>query len=151
MLRSFKSLCDVVAPPIAPLEAGAKEDWKKVESSLSLELPDDYKNLVTSYGSGCWKQFLWILNPFSTNRNLNLIEQATCQLTAEREIRASCPEDVPFALYPESAGLFPWAITDNGDRLYWLTEGDPSDWPIIVYESRGPRFDRHKLSCCDFL
>lgn len=58
---------------------------------------------------------------------------------------------MPFALYPEPGGLFPWGLTDNGDRLYWLTEGEPNSWVSIIYESRGPRYDRHAIGCCEFL
>jgi hypothetical protein len=76
---------------------------------------------------------LWILNPFAANRYLNLVQQARRQLEAERMIRAERPSDMPFSLHPERGGLFPWAMTDNGDRLYWLTEGDPNHWPTVIY------------------
>ncbi|WP_161602071.1 SMI1/KNR4 family protein [Tautonia marina] len=127
------------------------EGFAAVETRLALELPNDYKRLVCAYGSGSWKGFLWVLNPFSPNPYLNLLEQAQRHLDAERVIRAGWPADAPFALYPERGGLFPWGMTDNGDRLYWLTEGDPGYWPTVVYESRGPRYDFHRLGCCEFL
>ena len=38
--------------------------------------------------------------------------------------------------YPASGGLLPWAYTENGDELYWLTNGHPDEWGIVVYESR---------------
>jgi hypothetical protein len=114
-------------------------------------LPRDYKALVCAYGTGSWKGFLWVLNPFASNVYLNLFEQAKLQLDAERLLRAKWPEQIPFALYPEPGGLFPWAMTDNGDRLYWLTKGEPDCWPTVVYESRGPGYDYHELCCCAFL
>lgn len=151
MTTSFAQLCDAISPPAKAIEAGNTEGFLAVEARLVLGLPGDYKRLICAYGSGSWKGFLWVLNPFSSNRYLNLFEQALQQLDAERVIRTNWPGDVPFALYPERGGLFPWGITDNGDRLYWLTEGDPDRWPTLVYESRGPRYDRHELGCCEFL
>jgi hypothetical protein len=127
------------------------EAFTAVESRISLLLPDDYKRLVCAFGTGSWKSFLWVLNPFSSNRFLNLLEKEQHQLDAERTIRAQWPKNVPFALYPEPGGLFPWALTDNGDRLYWLTKGNPDEWTTVIFESRGPEYDCHELSCCDLL
>jgi hypothetical protein len=150
-MAGYAQLCDAVPPPCNPVEAGSIEAFTDVEARLALALPDDYKRLVCAYGTGSWKGFLWVLNPFSANRHLNLLAQAQRQLAAERAIRTVWPRNVPFALYPEGGGLFPWGMTDNGNRLYWLTTGDPAAWPTVVYESRGPRHDRHELSCCAFL
>jgi hypothetical protein len=151
MSASFARLCQAVPPPVHPSEAGSTQAFARVEDRLDLELPDAYKQLVTAYGTGSWRGFLWVLNPFSANRSLNLLDQAVRQLDAERVIRRKWPDQVPFPLYPEPGGLFPWGMTDNGDRLYWLTEGLPDSWPTIVFESRGPRFDRHERTCCDLL
>lgn len=133
------------------MESGSIEAFAPVEAQLSLLLPMDYKQLICGYGSGSWQEFLWVLNPFSRNKYLNLVEQSRRLLEAERIIRGDWPDLVPFALYPEEGGLFPWGITDNGDRLFWRTEGEPGSWPIIVFESRGPEYECHQLSCCDFL
>jgi hypothetical protein len=148
---AFGDLCKAVPPPDNPFEAGRPEGFTAVEGRLGLALPTDYKSLIGAYGAGSWKGFLWVLNPFASNRYLNLFEQTQRQLDAERTIRADWPKDVPFALYPEPGGLLPWAMTDNGDRLYWVTEGRPDTWDTVVYESRGPEYDRHRMSCCEFL
>jgi hypothetical protein len=148
---AFADLCKAVPPPDNPFEAGSAEGFTAVEGRLGLALPTDYKSLIGAYGTGSWKGFLWVLNPFASNRYLNLFEQAQRQLEAERTIRADWPKDVPFALYPDPGGLLPWAMTDNGDRLYWLTEGRPDTWDTVVYESRGQKYDSHRMSCCEFL
>jgi hypothetical protein len=148
---AFAKLCEAVPPPADPVEAGRAEAMAAVEERLGLALPADYKSLIGAYGTGSWKDFLLVLNPFASNRYLNLFEQTQRQLDAERVIRAAWPSEVPFAIYPEPGGLLPWAMTDNGNRLYWLTQGHPDDWPTVIYESRGPRHDRHQVSCCEFL
>ena len=37
-------------------------------------------------------------------------------------------------------GLLPWGYTDNCDELYWLTDGEPDGWKIVVHESRAPEY-----------
>lgn len=148
---SIESLTRVVSPPAQAADAGSAEQWDQCERQLGLTLPSDYRQLVQTYGTGRWMNFLWVLSPFASNTYINLLDQATRQLDAERTIRAQFPDEMPFPLYPEPEGLFPWAATDNGDRLYWHTRGEPDLWPTIVYESRGPEFDRHLLPCTEFL
>ena len=60
-------------------------------------------------------------------------------------------EEVPYPLYPDPGGLFPWAVSDNGDVLYWLTRGSPDEWEIVVNESRGPQFEGFKEPMTYFL
>ena len=151
MPTPFADLCEVVPPPINAVDAGNPMSFAAVEASLGLILPADYKNLVGAYGTGSWKGFLWVLNPFALNRFLNLLVQTESQLDAERVTRAGCPDQIPFPIHPEPGGLLPWAMTDNGDRLYWLTKGHADHWPTIIYESRGPRYDSFDMSCCEFL
>lgn len=86
-------------------------------------------------------------NGVSDNRHLNLIEQAprdsasgmNC-LAAERYIRNQIGDDYPHAIWPEADGIFPWAVTDNGGRLFWRTRGAPERWPTIYYPSRDPDY-----------
>jgi hypothetical protein len=28
--------------------------------------------------------------------------------------------------------VLPLGRTDNGDELYWVTDGDPDDWPVAL-------------------
>jgi hypothetical protein len=127
------------------------EAFDPIEAVLGLRLPADYKELCCAYGTGAWLRFLHVVNPLAFGAIEDYLAKVTRQLDAERVIRNRWPKQVPFPLYPEPGGLFLGGISDNGDRLYWLTEGEPQDWPIIVYESRGPQFDRFALSCCEFL
>lgn len=52
-------------------------------------------------------------------------------LDQERGSRNSKPEKCPYPFYPEPGGLLPWAGTDNGDRVCWLTEGQPDGWTVV--------------------
>jgi hypothetical protein len=125
--------------------------WQAVEDALQLELPDDYKDVVEAYGSGKFANFLTIFTPFTTNGYLNLFGQRDLALDAYRTLRASHPDAAPFPAHPEPGGLLPWGQTDNGDMVYWLTEGPSQSWPVIVIESRHAFTQRYDLSTTEFL
>lgn len=42
------------------------------------------------------------------------------------------PKRVPYPALPERGGLFPFAHDDCGFEYYWLTDGQPENWPVIV-------------------
>ena len=44
---------------------------------------------------------------------------------------------MPYPLSPEPGGLYPWGSTDNGDWLYWLTNGEPDSWRVIGFSNSG--------------
>jgi hypothetical protein len=145
MASSLRSLMQVAPPPSIPLETGAEDAWPRVEEDLGVPIPPDYREFVHAYGSGCFQRFLWPLNPFSEDENLNLGRQAPMLLWAVQEQKRQAPETVPHPVHPESGGLFPWGRTENGDGLYWLAEGDPARWPVVVAYGAGgalERFDR---------
>ena len=73
-----------------------------------------------------------VLVPGAANQELALEVHANRQLRALREVG----EVVPY----EIDRLLPWAITDNGDVLFWRVEGEPVDWTVVINEGRGPEW-----------
>jgi len=47
--------------------------------------------------------------------------------------------------------VLPLGRTDTGDELYWVTRGDPGDWPVALLESRGARQEVHRMPVTGFL
>jgi hypothetical protein len=136
-------------PPSSPIAADG--DWQAVAKALGTLLPSDYGAFIKRYGTGRISGFLWVYNPFEENVHVNLLSRYPRILAADREIRAAFPDDVPEPLFPEPNGLFPWADTDNGDRLYWRTTADSDSWTVVVWESRGPAYVSYSLSMTGFL
>ena len=141
LMPHIEQLLALVGRPFEPNGTGS--NWTDVEQRLSLAFPEEFKQLVQIFGIGPWANFLYVLSPFASGELL-LERGALRALGVLHEIRRSCPEEVPYAIYPEPLGLFPWAITDNGDTLFWLTEG--YHWPTIVFPPREPIFEVHRLS-----
>ena len=53
--------------------------------------------------------------------------------------------------FPTKPGLLPWGEDDNGCTMYWLVEGPPNDWPIIVNPPRYSEYQQFHLSMTTFL
>ena len=147
----LERLYAVVRPPDSPTEPGAVADWKRVEAELGVKLPDDYKGLIGRYGSGCFGEFLYPLNPFSQNRAGHLLHRGRAILAAERASGMSREQGMPFPLHPDEGGLLPWAVTDNGDTLFWYTHPACASWPVVVRSGRGYRFEVYQRTSAGFL
>jgi hypothetical protein len=160
MADYMKQLREMVPPPAEIFEVGDRDSFAKVEAELGLMLPEDYKQVVQTYGSGQWQGFWYILNPFTQNEFLNFVCQSKMlrpknwsTLDSERERRESTKGIYPYPnpIYPEPGGIIPWALTDNGGRFFWLTKTRPEDWPTIYYPDRSPDFIKYPVSCAELL
>lgn len=118
-------LVAVMPTPNVPFEASSADAWASVEARLGTSLPDDYKEFIGLYGSGRIANFLWIFNPFSSNKNLNLEQQIELQSSVLGELE-SYGEKNPYKSFPAPGGVLPFGITDNGDVVFWRTAGDVS-------------------------
>src|SRR5205814_1895372 len=156
MMGALEELIRMVPPPTRPCESGDDAAFNSVEAALGLRLPEDYKRLIRTYGSGQWQEFWFVLNPFTANEHLNLIRQSQVRrprswsaLDAERAIRES--GTYPHPIYPEPGGILPWALTDNGGRFFWLTADPPEWWPTVYYPDRSPEYAVYEMSCTELL
>lgn len=142
-------LTTLVPPPAAAAPLNASE-WLRVESDVGTQLPTDYKAFVDRYGLGRLSDFIVVFVPMSDNPNADLAVQVERQLGALRELR-DAGEPCPYSFYPEPGGLLPFAATDNGDVLFWLTSGSPDNWSVVVNEARSPLYAAHQCNMVDFL
>lgn len=148
---SIEALAQLIPPPPFPKENGAHQSWVPVESKLGLRLPSDYKQFIAVYGSGSIAGFISLFNPFTNNRYIRLLDQIEDRTEAAKAMKPLFSVQFPFDLYPQTRGLLPFAATGNGDCLYWLTEGDPDSWSVIVVDSREPEWERFNMNTTTFL
>jgi hypothetical protein len=136
MALPASELLRVLPPPHVPREAGASlHEWNAVFAAIGTRLPEDYVQFINRYGTGIVCGFFHVLNPFAANEHVNLLSRWTRTLSAMASLRANPKfgrEMVPFPLYFEPGGLFPWGTTDNGEDLFWKTAGDPDRWTVVV-------------------
>lgn len=145
---SLSKLYEISPPPDHPVDADG--DWEVIEKQVGMKLPDDYRRIIEKYGRGSFGDFLNLIHPFLDPHNF-LLRLETRFLQHERKLHVEFPDEFPFPVYPDPRGLFPWAGTDNGDTLYWLTDGEPERWQVVVWESRGPEHVVYPFGAAEFL
>jgi SMI1-KNR4 cell-wall len=146
---AIDQLRKILPQPSSPAEA--QGSWVDVESALKTKLPHDYMAFIENYGTGQVNNFLSVFNPFSKRANFNLLVQSKNQLEALAELQEQFTEFRTFDLFPKEGGLLPVAMTDNGDTIYWLTQGKTSEWSMVVRDARGPKFEQFKCGFTEFL
>ena len=144
-------LRQLLPPPADPAEPGRPDGWAQVERSLGTALPGDFKAFTEQYGSGTVDDFLYLFNPFAAGQDGNLLVEKDRVLTAYAQTRARFPDRLPLPPFPEPGGVLPLGRTDNGDELYWVTDGDPDGWPVALVESRAAFQELHAMPVTGFL
>ncbi|MBO8191781.1 SMI1/KNR4 family protein [Streptomyces oryzae] len=134
-----------VPPPVEPVNGHG--DWAVVEQELGTPLPDDYKQLVETYGRGDFWGALCLCTPFGDDNPVRLEGSLLEDFGPSREL---FPEQHPYPLFPEPGGLLTWAVTENAAQLCWLTEGSPESWPVVIW-SRDNDYERYGCSAAAFL
>jgi hypothetical protein len=141
----------LLPPPDHPVEPARPDGWAAVERALGTGLPGDFKAFTERYGSGTVDDFLYLFNPFASGQDGNLVVEKDRVLAAYRQTRARFPDRLPLPPFPEPGGVLPLGRTDNGDELYWVTDGDPDHWPVALLESRAALQEVHQVPVTGFL
>jgi hypothetical protein len=117
-----------IAPPSSPIGIAGQT----LVADLP-PLPPDAVSFVRKFGSGYFDIdggiFLEVLNPYSSdywtkqNRDLENLRQLK---------QSEGAEYIPFDIYPTQPGLLLWGYGEDRKHFFWLTEGDPTVWPVIA-------------------
>ena len=138
-------------PPAEPVEPADPRRWPAVEQELGTALPADYKALTAVYGSGRFDELLWLFSPFAPRGPGNLLDERRTTLDAYEQTRRRFPARLPLPPFPEPGGLLPLGRSDNGNELYWLTEGAPDAWGVVLFGGRSTDHEVHRLGVAAFL
>lgn len=145
---AIENLLKAVPPPAMPFEV-YEGPWEPVETFFGTALPSDYKEFVRLYGSGYFMEFLRVRVPRAWNEYARIASQARIITRIFRGLEPLDPYPYPF--WPETGGLLPFATTDNGDELFWLTEGPPDTWRVVVWDRGLGEFETLDCGLTDFL
>jgi hypothetical protein len=148
---TLERLREIVPPPAQPVEPGQPKGWPRVEAELGTALPGDFKAFTEQYGSGKFDDFLWLFNPFAAGEDGNLLYEKDAVLAAYNETRQRFPDRLPLPPFPEPGGVLPLGRSDNGDELYWRTEGEPASWTVVLLETRAGTQEQHPVPVTGFL
>ncbi|MFI0405802.1 SMI1/KNR4 family protein [Actinomadura sp. 3N508] len=124
----------VLLPPPDEPAFGAVDAWETVAADLGTHLPADYVAFIERYGSCEIDQYLGISDPREGDFVTSFVRRFAETYRAHRE---DDPDTYWMKVWPEPEGFIPWAHTQNGDYVGWLTIGHPDTWPIAMYPPRG--------------
>jgi hypothetical protein len=97
---------------------------------LPLPLPQDYLTFLHVYGAGD------ILNPRYLWSVLDLTLDAevfrASQIIGAGEDRYLDLRGQKVLAYPYGMDIVPWGCDDQGDTFYWVTDGEPDEWTVVV-------------------
>ena len=141
----LERLRQLLPPPADPVEPGRPDGWAEVETAIGTQLPGDFKAFTELYGSGMVDDFLYLFNPFAAGQDGNLLVEKDRVLAAYRQTRARFPDRLPLPAFPDAGGVLPLGRTENGDELYWVTEGHPDAWSVALLESRAAFLELHPM------
>ncbi|MCX4959911.1 SMI1/KNR4 family protein [Streptomyces virginiae] len=137
---------------IPPSGAPRAHDWARVEEELGTILPSDYKQLVDLYGGGLFDDAIWVLEPDCPNKHYDLVTENHDRVEAQHGLWKG-GEPKPAELAEAGSRTVAWAVTENGDCLYWLARPglEPDQWTVLIKEGRGRDWEFHTQSCSEFL
>lgn len=128
---SVDNLKKLMSVPDTPVDVGG--NWLDVEKSINCLLPDDFKLFIDSYGTGSINNFLWVLNPQSNNDNLNFSKSLYFH-SSYQQMKELFPDDYCRPEFPKKDSFLAWAVSDNGDSVFWVINGDnPNDWKVGIH------------------
>ncbi|WP_160169777.1 SMI1/KNR4 family protein [Amycolatopsis rifamycinica] len=133
-------------PDVDPLPV----DWAAVERQLGVGLPADYKAFADAYPALFINEYLRVCHPSCSDAQRNLLLDAQVRTRSLRELTAEFPEMHVYPVYPAPGGLLCWGNNTSREQCYWLTEGHPDDWRVVIGEQEDYcwLFDGN---FCDFL
>jgi hypothetical protein len=138
----------LVPPPARPSGVGTLEQWRAAERELDLVFPTDYREFVFAYGTGTFATEYSVYSPFWGAEYFDHVRYL-CQI--EREFRVEFPNRVPYPVWPEPGGVFPWGSDQNGNYYLWLTDGPPDLWQVVTNEPRGHGYREHDCTMTEYL
>ena len=145
---SLARLVELIPPTATPVS----KDWDAVEGRLGTPLPQDYRDLVDTYGGGQFDAHISLLEPGSPGEVYDLFVDND-GLMSDLEKLWNIGLEKPEELQEAGSRVVAWATTDNGENLYWLVRPGqrPADWTVMVNEGRGPLWEHFSMNCTGFL
>ncbi|HTJ68674.1 MAG TPA: hypothetical protein VL551_14155 [Actinospica sp.] len=115
--------------------------WELALPEAGLRFPTDYRAIIDRYGSFELHRYLTVRGPSLRRPQIDMPNgfpgfaefsqlEAENALLPENSMTEPTPDE---ALITGPADLLCWGGNIAGDRLFWLTIGEPDDWPIMIW------------------
>lgn len=109
-------------------------DWERLADAVQLELPEDYREFVESYGGGEIDEYLSVSTPPVPGSPYgDLLERVDSALSDRdcQELGALLGrQDLPL--------LLPFADSASSDVAFWLRTGAADSWRVATFRRQVP-------------
>ncbi len=130
----------LLPPPAPPRRIIDDPVWENVRRQIGVVPPPDYREFCRHYGScflGTENDPYWMVlrTPFDKGGCSNygsIVGGFKFQVEHLMSLRKAFPSECPYPILPEEGGVFPFAHDSCGFEYYWLTRGDPAEWPLVI-------------------
>lgn len=132
---SLRRLLRMIPPPPKPFEVRGKLASISSTGGKPGAFPPDYLALVKEYGSGEFRtegdvsMIASVHNPFAPAYSAFIKKEH--ESLREYKVQEGGGYS-SYEIYPVSPGLLQWGWAEGRKAFFWLTEGAPSEWPIII-------------------
>ncbi|OXM44788.1 SMI1/KNR4 family protein [Amycolatopsis alba] len=118
--------------------------WAVVEQDLGVTLPSDYKELLTRFPGGLFRQIV-VSSPVANDQAWAEYKYALdelLQILGDEDLEYL--DNVDYTLYPAPGGLLPWGTDGQGGTFCWITgSSDPDQWRIAYHDQSADQWREH--------
>jgi len=147
---AIEELTRVLVAHEPPVGVPSPQQWLELETRLQVVFPGDFKDFNRTYGYGYIDHFITVYT-ISCNPYCDIEQELQPSIDALRVLRDEFETDVPYPLFPDKNGLFPWGRTGNGDCLYWIRSGEGFLDRVVVCDSAAMGWQEFEMSTTTFL
>lgn len=129
----------------------AVSEWVELERRLACQLPDDYKEIVGTYGPVQINGHLFLNHPSTHRWNLGDWIAETVEAFSGSDLsEAACPGFPGGPRFGGPAGLIPLIDTDRGEYLFGVGIGS-SDERLLACDGDEQDFYEYRMSFSEWL
>jgi hypothetical protein len=151
-------------------------DWTRTKGGLRIAIPPDFRDLAERFPAGTFQGYLDLVpSPLSladlAKRQLDLlrrerdgpdetdIEEYRLMVELAAAENMEPPPDflddrtpIPYPLWPERGGIYPWAMAAEGATFFWLrSDKDPGAWPVVWFHGEDLKWERFDGTATELL
>jgi hypothetical protein len=150
-MNDFESLLCHLPPPVNPVDNSG--DWQATEGFIGTSLPVDYKQFISRYGTIDLSNGIRVYNLLLKSdqqaalHTASLLQELYQGLHDDRvqiaKALGQSPDTVSplfqFPIFPTPSGIFPWGTAVDGWDFFWIRNGQPEEWGVVVVYKAGDR------------
>lgn len=122
-------------------------DWETVEHEIGTRLPGDYKELLSRFPSGTFRDAITVVNPIDERTDFAkfLRDDIRDMLEILGDEGLEYLEGTDYRVFPEPGGLLPWGQDGQGGIFCWLTgSAGPDRWRVAYYSRNADEWREHE-------